>query len=301
VGEVLVVGDLIDDIVVVPSSSPRPDTDTLSSIRHVAGGSAANTAAWIGHLGGQARFVGIVGRPDVLRHTALLEEHGVRAQLQGHASLSTGAIVLLVEGEHRTMFTERGANVALDCDAVSLDGAAHLHLTGYTLFGAADGGASYVRLIARAGVPVSVTPGSAGFIADYGVSRFREAIAGATVLFPNLAEGQLLTGLADPTDVIGALAAEYPVVALTLGGEGVLVASGGEGVRVAATPSTVLDPTGAGDAFAAAFLLEWADSGDAVLAAERGTVAAASAVRVIGGRPLARDANEGEIATRRDF
>jgi len=85
--------------------------------------------------------------------------------------------------------------------------------------------------------------------------------------------------------VVAALAREFPVVALTLGGEGVLVASGGEVLLVPATASTVLDPTGAGDAFAAAFLLEWVESGDAVVAAERGTVAAASAVRIMGGRP----------------
>ena len=222
---------------------------------------------------------------DAQRHAAVLEQHGVHVQLQGHPTLPTGTIVLFVDGEQRTMFTQRGANVALDCDAVSLEGAALLHLTGYTLFGALDDGASYSRLIARAGVPVSVTPGSAGFIADYGVSRFLSVVKGATLLFPNLAEGRLLTGLDDPAEVVAALAAEFPVVALTLGSEGVLVASDGEVSRVAATVSTVLDPTGAGDAFAAAFLLEWVDSGDAVLGAERGAVAAASAVRVMGGRP----------------
>jgi sugar/nucleoside kinase (ribokinase family) len=279
------VGDLIDDIVVVPDDKPRPDTDTLSSILQVGGGSAANTAAWIGHLGGRVRFVGSVAERDAARHAAQLEQHGVHAELQGHPTLPTGTIVLFVDGEQRTMFTQRGANVALDCDAVSVEGGALLHLTGYTLFGAWDGGASYARLIARAGVPVSVTPGSAGFIADYGVARFLSVVKGATLLFPNLAEGRLLTGLDDPAEVAAALASAFPVVALTLGGEGVLVASGGEVVRVAATPSTVLDPTGAGDAFAAAFLLEWVGSGDAVAAAKRGAVAAADAVRVIGGRP----------------
>jgi sugar/nucleoside kinase (ribokinase family) len=283
--EILVVGDLIDDIVVVPDDKPRPDTDTLSSILQVGGGSAANTAAWIGHLGGRVRFVGSVADRDVARHAGQLERHGVDAQLQGHPTLPTGTIVLFVDGEQRTMFTQRGANVALDCDEVTVEGAALLHLTGYTLFGALDGGASYARFIARAGVPVSVTPGSAGFIADYGVARFLSVVKGATLLFPNLAEGRLLTGIDDPAEVAAALAAEFPVVALTLGGEGVLVASGGEVVRVAATPSTVLDPTGAGDAFAAAFLLEWVGSGDAVAAAKHGAVAAADAVRVIGGRP----------------
>ena len=281
------VGDLIDDIVVVPSDKPRPDTDTLSSILQVGGGSAANTAAWIGHLGGRVRFVGIAAERDAPRHAAQLERHGVDAQLQGHPTLPTGTIVLFVDGEERTMFTQRGANTELDCDAVSVEGAALLHLTGYTLFGAVDGGASFSRLIARAGVPVSVTPGSAGFIADYGVAGFRSVIAGATLLFPNLAEGRLLTGLVEPTEVVAALAADFPVVTLTLGGEGVLVASGGEVVLVPATASTVLDPTGAGDAFAAGFLLEWMTSGDAVAAAKRGTVAAASAVGAMGGRPSA--------------
>lgn len=279
------VGDLIDDIVVLPSEAPRLDTDTLSSIRHVAGGSAANTATWIGHLGGSARFVGIANGGDVSRHAALLEEFGVRTQLQASSMFPTGSIVLLVDGEVRTMYTDRGANVVLDCDAVSLDGVAVLHLTGYTLFGALDGGASYSRLIARAGIPVSVTPGSAGFIADYGVARFREVIAAATVLLPNLAEGRLLTGLDDPADVVVALAADFPVVALTLGGEGVLVASGGEISRVEARRSTVVDPTGAGDAFAAGFLMEWVRSGDAVASAEQGATAASYAVLGIGGRP----------------
>ena len=44
---ILVVGDVIDDTVVIPSGPIRPDTDTVSTIRRVAGGSAANTAAWL--------------------------------------------------------------------------------------------------------------------------------------------------------------------------------------------------------------------------------------------------------------
>lgn len=291
--DIVVVGDLIDDIVVVPHEAPRADTDTLSSIRHVSGGSAANTAAWIGHLGAEVRFVGMAGERDLARHASELRVHGVTTALQGHPSLPTGSIVLLVDGESRSMFTERGANVALDCDAVELDGASALHVTGYTLFGALDDGASFERLIARAvsaGVPVSVTPGSAGFIADFGAERFRTVIEGVTALFPNLAEGQMLTGLDGPTEVAIALSALAPVVALTLGSAGVLVTTDGAAPqRVAAVPSTVLDPTGAGDAFAAGFLVEWVTAGHALAAAERGALAAASAIGVFGGRPTPGD------------
>ena len=287
--DIVVVGDLIDDIVVVPNERPRADTDTLSSIRHVGGGSAANTAAWIGHLGAQVRFVGMVGERDVARHESELRAHGVTTALQAHPSLPTGSIVLLIDGERRSMFTERGANVALDCDAVELGGASALHVTGYSLFGALDAGASFERLIARAvgvGVPVSITPGSAGFISDFGAERFRAVIDGATVLFPNLAEGQMLTGLDDPIEVATALSALAPVVALTLGSAGVLVSTDSAAPQlVAAVPSTTRDPTGAGDAFAAGFLVEWTSSGHVLAAAEAGARAAASAIGVIGGRP----------------
>jgi sugar/nucleoside kinase (ribokinase family) len=284
--EILVVGDIVNDIVVVPHGEPRVDTDTLSAVREVGGGSAANTAAWIGHLGGKARFVGRSHKDGVAHHTAQLKRHNVRAEIQADRTRPTASIVLLVDGDRRTMFTERGANVALDCDAVAIGRARWLHLTGYTLFGAEDDGASFARLIARAGVPFSITLGSAGFIADYGVERFRANIAGATIVFASLAEGRILTGLDYPAAVADALAADFPVVALTLGSEGViLVTEGAPPMHVGITPSTVVDPTGAGDAFTAGFLVEWVSSGDAVTAVARGTAAAATSVGVIGGRP----------------
>jgi beta-glucanase (GH16 family) len=48
---IVVVGDVINDIVVVPRGEVRPDTDTPSTIRPRPGGSAANTAVWLGSLG----------------------------------------------------------------------------------------------------------------------------------------------------------------------------------------------------------------------------------------------------------
>ena len=52
----------------------------------------------------------------------------------------------------------------------------------------------------------------------------------------------------------------YGVVALTLGPAGVLVgSSAGERIRLEAPAVTVLDPTGAGDAFCAGFLAELLD------------------------------------------
>lgn len=290
-GRIVVFGDVIDDVVAVPHGPVRPDTDTPSAIRFAGGGSAANTAAWLGRDGADVVFVGLVGAGDVERHAKLLREVGVDPHLHAHPTLPTGTIVVVVDGQSRAMLTDRGANAALDPDTISdelLATARVLHLTGHSLF-AADDAAPFTRLISRArsgGVDVSVSPGSAGFIADYGVDRFLAAIAGASILFPNLEEGRLLTGLADPAEVAAALAERAGLVALTLGPDGVMVGARGEVPdRVSAVAAEIIDPTGAGDAFAAGFLHHWLQHGQATAAAKAGARLAAVAVSSIGARP----------------
>lgn len=285
---VLVVGDVIDDVIVVPHGPIRPDTDTVSDIRARPGGSAGNTAAWLGHSGASVVFVGMVNHADVARHTAELQRYGVEARLQAHPTLPTGAIVILVDGDSRSMLTERGANDAIDLDSVDVTGFDALHLTGYSLFTREDA-APVVALIARAraaGARVSVDPGSAGFLSDYGVERFLTAIAGATIVVPNLEEARVLTGLDDPSAAALDLAARFGTAAVTLDRAGAVVASrAGEAVAVPAVPASIVDPTGAGDAFTAGFLAELCESQDAVAAATAGTRLAATAVSALGARP----------------
>ncbi|MFM9878108.1 MAG: carbohydrate kinase family protein [Rhodoglobus sp.] len=281
-------GDVIDDVVAVPAGPIRDDTDTEASIRILPGGSAANTAAWLGSLGAAVDFIGIVGAADVARHSSALP--GVTAHLTGHPTLPTGTIVVVVQGQSRTMLTQRGANLALDpadvTDALLAD-AAVLHLTGHVLLNDA-GAAGVARLIARAtaaGVAVSVDPGSAGFIADYGVEAFLEAFAGASIVLPSLEEGSLLTGLAAPDAIAAALANTFDMVVLTMGMDGVVMAFGDVVERVIASHAEVVDPTGAGDAFTAGFLAEWVHRGDPTASAMCGVLVGARAVETYGGRP----------------
>lgn len=272
----LVVGDVIDDIVAVQQGPLRTDTDTAATIRQLPGGSAANTAAWLASLGAKVAFAGAVGAPDLIRHAAALP--GVEARLVA-TNLPTGAIVVLVDGQQRSMLTSRGANAALDLGAVELDGFDHLHLTGHPLLQSTDGGAAFTALIRRAkdaGLTVSVDPGSAGFIADFGVERFLAAIAGTDLLLPSLDEGRLLTGLEDPGEIVAAL--DFPVVVLTAGADGAYVPG-----HIPAVAADVVDPTGAGDAFAAGFLAAY--DGDAAAAARAAVVVAARAVAQVGARP----------------
>jgi sugar/nucleoside kinase (ribokinase family) len=278
-GGILVVGDVIDDTVVIPSGPIRADTDTASVIRRVAGGSAANTAAWLASLGADVAFVGAVSAADIDRHTALLP--GVDVHLQA-ADAATGAIIVLVQGQERAMLTDRGANADLDFDAIPDHLIrAHVHLTGHSM--AASDGSAFARFVRRAkaaGATVSVSPGSVAYIDALGPDRFAEVIAGADVLFASLVEATALAGASDPEAIAARIQA--PTLVLTNGAEGVIV----DGVRVpAAAASVVVDPTGAGDAFCAGFLARWVTDQDAVASARAGTEVAARAVGVVGGRP----------------
>jgi len=135
-------------------------------------------------------------------------------------------------------------------------------------------------------------PGSASFIRDYGAKYFLEAIEGADAIFPNLEEAQALTGEESPTSVADALHEKFPLVVVTLGKDGAYVRNPTTAELVPGVKAKVVDPTGAGDAFAAMFMRTILD-GD-VKAAEAAKVAcafAAEAMEVIGGQPGSAESN----------
>jgi len=295
---VVVVGDVIDDIIVVPKGPIRPDTDTTARISRHEGGSAANTAAWMSRLGVDVDFVGCVGAGDRDRHSAALRAHGVTPHISEDPERVTGTIVIVVDGEQRTMLTDRGANASLSVSHVTdelLASAGVLHLTGYSLVDSftAD---ELSSLIARAhahGALVTLDPGSVGFIDDYGVEAFRDAIRGIDVLLPNHDEGRLLAGV-DDTDVandaealVTTLLELAPAVVLTHGAGTVVVARRDRGVaRVVVQPVEVVDPTGAGDAFTAGLISGLLTGADLAEAAAAGVRVAADAVTRAGARPV---------------
>jgi sugar/nucleoside kinase (ribokinase family) len=89
-------------------------------------------------------------------------------------------------------------------------------------------------------------------------------------------------------DLVARLAAAVPVVAFTHGARGAEVLVGGRTLRVGVHPAHELDPTGAGDAFAAAFFLALASGAEPVEAARLGAAAGSIAVEGRGGEALAR-------------
>jgi sugar/nucleoside kinase (ribokinase family) len=292
VGRIVVVGDLVNDIVVIPRGSMRNDTDTDARIQPRPGGSAANTAAWAGSVGGDVDFLGTVGSADADHHAELLRHAGVVPHLHVEPGMPTGAIVLVVEGQSRSMFTDRGANAALRPELLTdeiLGAAGVVHISGYTITKDNSRGAP-LAMIAHArdrGVAVSVDPSSTGYLADYGVARFLGDLAGVELIFPNLAEGELLAGERDPERIGAVLLEHFPMVVLKRGAAGATLFRRDLPSYELAAPrvDNFVDPTGAGDAFAAGFLARWVRDGDAEAALQQAVSVAARAVMLIGGRP----------------
>ena len=283
----LVVGDVIDDILVRPKGMIRPDTDVDSKIEISAGGSAANFACWLATQGVKVDFVGRVGLQDVSRHEEILRDFGVTPHLQADSQDATGKIVVLVEGEHRTFLTDRGANRNLDVDSIPSDLFRDLvYVSGYSLLSLP--GASVTRLVERAheqGALVACDPGSYGFIEDFGVGRFLSALEGVDILLPNLEEGRVLSGEDRPELICRFLAERFRVVALTMGSQGCAAIAENEYLESPAIAAEVIDPTGAGDAFSSAFLASYLESKNLKEAMGSGVKAGAKAVTVSGGRP----------------
>lgn len=81
-------------------------------------------------------------------------------------------------------------------------------------------------------------------------------------------------------DHLAAFVELAPIVVETRGPEGCVVFRGGQAppLRVPAFPTTLIDPTGAGDSFAAGFLIRYHETGDPLTAARFGNATAALAI-----------------------
>lgn len=259
---VVVLGDVNTDVVVVLRGEPAPGSDRPASITTRGGGAGGNVAAHLAQLGTAVQLVGCVGEdPAGAGLSAELSAAGVRPALRTVAGAATGTVVCIVETDgSRSMLTDRGANLELTPgDVVVPSPGGHLHLSGYTLLDARPRRAGLVALDAAraAGCTISVDPASTEPLRQYGVDRFLADTEPATLLLPNAAEARLLTGCADVEEAARTLAGRYPVVAVKLGAEGALWAGDDAVVHRPAHPATVVDTTGAGDAFAAGLLSVW--------------------------------------------
>lgn len=289
----MVVGDLMLDVVLAPDVALERGTDVPGRVSFVQGGSAANTARWLGRLGARPSLVAAVGRDAGGRALVdAVRSDKVTARITRVAGARTGRIGVMVspDGE-RSFVADRGAADLLDpaeLQAAWFADADAVHLPAYSLLGEPLGGAGRraVELAREAGAAVSVDLASIGPLLAKGRRAARTLVGEVApdLLFATAAEAEAFLGRYAVEGLLEVAA--VAVVKRGAKGATVLARDGDERLRfeVATVPVAALDTTGAGDAFDAGFLVGWFSA----RAAGRSLPAALQRAALAGHRAAAR-------------
>ncbi len=260
------------------------------------GGSAANTIVGVASFGGRAAFVGKVKDDDLGRAFA----HDIRAARVAYdtspakAGPSTARCYIMVtpDGE-RTMNTFLGAAQDLkpsDIDEAKVASAAIVYLEGY-LWDPPQAKEAFLKAAAiahKAGRKVALTL-SDTFCVDRYRAEFLGLVRKGTVdiMFANERELHSLYETGDFDTAVKALRADAKLAVITRSEKGCVVVTRKTAEAVQAMPiERVVDVTGAGDLFAAGFLVGLARGKDHRTAARLGALAAAEVIQHIGARPV---------------
>jgi len=292
---VLVVGDLVTDVLVTHAGPLAVGSDTEARILVGGGGQAANTAAWLAYAGAGATLIAAVGDDHAGRERiAELVAAGVRCAVRAHPGVPTGSVVVLSSADERTMITDRGAALLLDPADVTAavkaaQGVTHLHLSGYPLLhaGSRPGGLAALAAARERGLTTSVDAASAEPLRQLGAEAFLDLLRGVDLLLCNADEAAVLGGTGPAEEQAAALTAVAVNVVVKLGEDGAVWASRDGVLRsVAGVRVPALDPTGAGDAFAAGLPTAWCAGAEPAAALSAGAALGAAAVQTAGARPL---------------
>ena len=265
------------DVIVRLEEPLAPGGDVRAATRTGAGGQAANVAAWAAALGAEGRCIAKRG-DDATGELVVGELAGRGVEVVGPvAPGSTGVVVSIVGAGDRALASDRGVAPTfapdeldpawLDCDV--------LHVSGYALLRSpvSDTALEAARIARARGATVSVDVAAWTEIRRVGALEFRELLDAVApdVLFATEAEWEILGGayLTAPTGVI------------KRGPRGATVLTEDARLDLSPVEVEVVDTTGAGDAFAAGFLL----GGSLEERARRGLETAARCVATIGSLP----------------
>jgi len=243
VSAIAVVGNLSRDV--VAGAAPRP------------GGAVYHAARALSRIGAEACIVARCGAADTDDLLPRLESFGV--PVTHRTGERTAAFTFHYEGDHRVMHVDDIGDPWTVEDATSWVAAAiggaewvqigallRTDFSASTL--AALAGEGRRLLVDAQGLVRVARVGALERDADVDPAVFRSL----TVLKMNENEAQILAGGLEP-ELLRTLG--VPEIVLTLGSAGALIVTGSHAERIARVPvEGVVDPTGAGDAFSAAYL-----------------------------------------------
>ena len=270
--------------------------DAMGPATESSGGSAANTIAGVASFGARAAFVGKV-RDDELGRAFAHDIRSIKVAFDTKPATSGPStarcyIMVTPDGE-RTMNTYLGAAQDLrpaDIEEAQVAAAEVVYLEGY-LWDPPQAKEAFVKAAGIAhknGRRVALTL-SDSFCVDRYRAEFLDLIRKGTVdiVFANEHELRSLYETADFAVASMALQKDAKLAVVTRSEKGCVVIDKDAMTAVPAAPiAQVADVTGAGDLFAAGFLVGLARGKDVKTAARLGGLAAAEVIQHIGARPM---------------
>jgi sugar/nucleoside kinase (ribokinase family) len=260
------------------------------------GGSAGNTVAGIAALGGRAAYIGKVADDQL----GQVFTHDIRAAgatydttpLQG--SLPTArSLIFVTPDAQRTMQTFLGACTQLSSDDVNMEyvtASKVVYLEGYLWdLPQAKQAMRHAAVAAqKAGAKVSLTLSDAFCVGRYR-DEFLELVDNhVDILFANEHEILSLYRVETFDEALQRVRGHCEIAALTRSEKGSVVVRGDEVHVIDAEPGvTVVDTTGAGDAYAAGFLYAYTQGYELAACGRLGGAMAAEVISHYGARPIA--------------
>jgi adenosine kinase len=253
-----------------------------------------NTLVGVRSLGGRAAMIGIIADDELGQ---LFESDLASANVQFHRASRRAAaptshnIVLVTPDGRRTIGTHIGCGGGLtpsDLDADLIRSARITYLEGYLLASEKTRSSLHeaLRIAKSADRMVALGLSHRSIVGKYRREALELIRSGVDILLGNEAE---ITSLYETTafgEAAHRAAQDADIVALTRGRRGSYVVSASRGIHASVEPcARIVDITGAGDLFAAGFLMGLSEKNSMELAARLGNVAAVAIIQQLGARP----------------
>jgi len=269
--------------------------DAMGPAIQISGGSAANTIAGVASFGARAAFVGKVKDDELgraFRHDISKAGVTFNTRAAGDGPATARSYIMVTPDGERTMNTYLGAAQNLhpnDIVEADIADAAITYLEGY-LWDPKDAKEAFLKaakIAHGANRMVSLTLSDA-FCVDRYRAEFLKLLRDGIVdlLFANETELKSLYETADFDTALTALRGDAKFAVVTRSEKGCVVVTRDKAEAVPASPiEKLVDTTGAGDLFAAGFLVGIARGRDHVTAGKLGALAAAEVIQHLGARP----------------
>ena len=270
------------------------NSQALSGLHEVAGGSAANTMAGLASLGGAGLFIGKVKSDrlgEVFAKSMSAQGITFTTPAASDGSTTASCMIAVTPDGQRSMNTYLGACRELvpdDVDEERVAEARFLYIEGYLWDEESAKQASRKAIAAMKGAGGRV---ALSLSDSFCVGRYRDEFLHLLdkevgILFANEDEAKALFQADEFDGVVEAARKWGGIAALTRSAKGCVVVEEGQVHTIPAAPvSRVIDTTGAGDQFAAGFLYGLTHGKGLADCGRLGALAAAEVISHYGARP----------------